>query len=85
MHGKFHVEEKRSILYILQKSIPVQRFKVDIHSFGISIYEEFIRYEIEAIVLRLITLDEIIAYHLVEFHAHIHSFQNNSRLLEIPI
>lgn len=58
---------------------------MDIHSFGISIYEEFIRYEIEAIVLRLITLDEIIEYHLVEFHAYIHSFQNNSRSLKIPI
>ena len=70
LHGKLHVEEKRSILYILQESIPIQRFKVDIHTFGISIYEEFIRYEVEAIVLRFVAFDEIIEYHLVEFHFH---------------
>ena len=42
LHGKLRVEEKRSILYILQKSIPVQRGEVDINTLGISIYEEFV-------------------------------------------
>ena len=68
LHGKHHVKEKRSILYILQKSIPVQRGEVDINTLRISIYEEFVRYEVETIVLRLIAFDEFIEYHLVEFH-----------------